>query len=63
MARDKSHNEQVERWANFVKDNPREEWIKHLKPLIDSQITKANDFLKELSKTKKGREKISLLKK
>lgn len=62
MARDKSHMEQVERWANFVKTNSREKWIKHLKPFIDSQIKKANRFFKELSKTKQGRKKIKLLK-
>jgi hypothetical protein len=55
--------EQVERWANFVKTHPREEWMKHLKPFIDGQIKKANDFFKELLKTKEGREKIRLIKK
>lgn len=63
MVRDKSHDEQIERWANFVKNNPREEWIKHIKPLIDSQIIKANEFFKELSKTEQGREKIAQLRK
>ena len=62
MVRDKSHSEQIERWAKFVKSNPRKEWIKHLKPFIDSQIKKANDFFKKLAKTKEGREKIRKIK-
>ncbi len=61
--RDKSHADQVERWALFVKNNPRSAWSMDLKNLIDSQITKANDFYKYLSKTSKGREKIRRLKK
>ena len=56
--RDKSHMEQVERWARFVKTNPRSVWIKQLKPLIDSQIIKANQFYKKLEMTREGREKI-----
>lgn len=56
--RNKSHMEQVERWARFVKTNPRSVWIKQLKPLIDSQIIKANQFYKKLEMTREGREKI-----
>ncbi len=52
-------NEQIERWANFIKLN--KDWKKHHTPFIDAQINKANKFYKELSKTKKGREKIKLL--
>lgn len=62
MARDKSHKEQIERWADFVKTHPREEWIKHIKPFIDSQIIKANEFFKQLSKTEEGKNKIKMLK-
>ena len=29
--RDKTHIEQVERWAEFVRNNPRKEW----KPAVD----------------------------
>ena len=35
-----------------------EEYIKQLKPFIDSQIIKADEFFKELSKTEEGRKKI-----
>lgn len=59
--RDKSHTEQVERWARFVKANPRSVWIKQLKPLIDSQIIKANQFYKKLAIKEGGQEKIRRL--
>ena len=60
---DKSHEEQVERWAQYVKTHPRSEWIKHLKPFIDSQIIMANRFYEKLSETPDGMEKIKLLRK
>lgn len=53
----KEHNEQIERWAKFVKENPTE-WKKHLKPFLDSQIIKAQKFYQKLSETPQGREKI-----
>ncbi|MBM3308792.1 MAG: hypothetical protein FJY77_00920 [Candidatus Altiarchaeales archaeon] len=60
--RDKTHMEQVERWALFVKTHPRSEWIKHVKPLVDSQITMAERFYRKLKKQKNGAEKIRKLK-
>jgi len=59
--RDKTHMEQVERWARFVRDHPRSVWIKEVGPLIDSQITIANRFYERLAKTKGGIEKIKKL--
>ncbi len=59
--REKSHTEQVKRWAEYVKNNP--DWKKQLKPFLDSQIIMARRFYKKLSQTPKGREKIKLLKK
>ena len=58
--RDKSHDEQIERWAKFVRENPSE-WKKHLKPFLDSQIIMANRFYKKLSETEEGRAKIKIL--
>jgi division protein CdvB (Snf7/Vps24/ESCRT-III family) len=58
--RDKTHAEQVERWAEHVKNN-QESWKKELKPFLDSQIIIARRFYKELAKTQEGREKIKLL--
>ena len=59
--RDKSHNEQVERWARFVRDNPYHVWKPHVKNLVDSQILIANRFYARLAKTKGGKEKIRQL--
>lgn len=58
--RDKSHEEQIERWAKFVKENPSE-WKKHMKPFIDGQIIMANRFYKKLAETPEGRIKIRKL--
>jgi len=60
--RDRTHMEQVEKWAEFCRDNPRSVWIKQVKPLVDSQIIMANRFYKRLARTKGGREKIEELK-
>lgn len=60
--RDKSHSEQIERWAAYVKTNPNE-WKSKVKPLIDSQIIMAKRFYKELLKTPEGRKKLRLLRK
>lgn len=57
--RDKTHSEQVERWANYVKNNP--DWKKKLKPFLDSQIIISRRIYKKLAETEEGREKIRLL--
>ena len=59
--RDKTHLEQVERWAEHVRDNP--EWKKQVKSFLDSQIIIANRFYKKLSLTPEGREKLKLVRK
>jgi len=58
--RDKSHDEQVERWARYVRDNPKE-WKKHLKPFLDGQIIMARRFYNNLLKTNGGSEKLRSL--
>jgi len=58
--RDKSHDEQIERWAKFVKENPSD-WKKHLKPFLDAQIIMANRFYKRLINTPGGEEKAKIL--
>lgn len=60
IQRDKTHAEQIERWANYVKTNPG--WKKEHKQFIDAQIIMAQRALMELSKTSQGREKILQLK-
>jgi hypothetical protein len=53
--RDKSHMEQVERWAEFVRSNPKEVWKAKLSEFIDAQIMIARRFYRNLGKTKEGR--------
>ena len=61
IMRDRTHSEQVIRWAEYVKKHPRSVWIKEVKPLIDSQIIMANNFYERLAKTEGGIEKIRKL--
>lgn len=62
MSRDKTHNEQIERWARFVKDNP-DKWKPKFKEFIDAQIIISRRFYKNLLKIPGGKEKIKLLRK
>jgi len=55
--RDKTHNEQIERWAKFVRDNP-DKWKAKVKPLIDAQIIMARRFYMKLAGTEGGLEKV-----
>ncbi|HEX7627430.1 MAG TPA: hypothetical protein VF354_00725 [Candidatus Methanoperedens sp.] len=61
--KDRTHDEQVIRWAEFVKTHPRSIWIREVGPLIDSQIIMANAFYERLAKTEGGLEKIRKLRK
>ncbi len=58
--RNKTHNEQIERWAKYVKDNPSK-WKEKLKPFLDAQIIMSRRFYSKLAETKEGRKKIELL--
>ena len=60
--RDKTHIEQVERWAEFVKNNPIEKWKPALNQFIDSQFDMAQRFYKNLEKTEKGMKILERLK-
>jgi hypothetical protein len=57
--RDISHSEQIERWAEHIKNNP--DWKKEFNKFIDAQIEKANNFYKNLEKTEEGRKIIKEL--
>lgn len=55
----KSRMDFVEKWANFVKDNPDREWSKLQAELIDSQLENAEhvnlsreqvDYIKNISR-------------
>lgn len=61
MIRDKSHNEQIERWADYVKNNS--DWKIKLKPFLDAQLIIASRVYKKLAETKEGRKKIIELRK
>ncbi len=60
--RDKTHMEQVERWALFVKNNPNK-WKSKVREFIDSQILMSRRFYKKLRETEEGKEKIRRLRK
>jgi len=57
--RNKTHDEQIERWARYVRDNPN--WKKELKDFLDAQLIMARRVYAELEKTEEGRKKIKLL--
>ena len=59
-ARDKTHEESLLRWAEFVRDNPTK-WKEQLKPFLDSQIISARKFREKLSETEEGRKTIKAL--
>jgi len=54
------HKDQIERWANYVKEHPNE-WKSKLKPFIDGQIIMARRFYYKLAETSEGMKKIKLL--
>lgn len=56
--RDKSHIQQVERWADFIKDKPQDEWRQKLNEFIDAQFEMAERFRENLEKTEEGRETL-----
>ncbi|MDD5133480.1 MAG: hypothetical protein PHD81_04600 [Candidatus Nanoarchaeia archaeon] len=58
--RDPSHEEQIVRWANFVKNNPHK-WKAKVKDFMDAQIIMSNNFYKRLLKTPNGKQKLILL--
>lgn len=58
--RDKTHAEQIERWALYVRENP-DKWKSKLRPFLDSQIIMSRRFYKKLAETENGLEKIKLL--
>jgi hypothetical protein len=55
--RDKTHMEFVDKWAEFVKNNP-DKWRKIHTEFINAQILMNKQFLERLKKTPGGRDKI-----
>lgn len=52
-----NHQEQLERWAQFVRDNPTK-WKKHHTKFINALFEKNQQFMQRLLKTPHGKEKI-----
>ncbi|NQU78439.1 hypothetical protein HQ545_01595 [Candidatus Woesearchaeota archaeon] len=52
-----SHMEQVERWANFVKNNPNK-WRKDHTGFINALFDKHYKFVERLAKIPGGKEKL-----
>jgi hypothetical protein len=55
-----SHNEQIERWANFVRTNPYK-WKKIHTKFINAIFEKNKEFIVKLKNTPNGKEKIKEL--
>ncbi len=53
--RAQTHAEFIERWANFIKDKPQEEWRPRLNEFIDAQFQMAKRFRDNMEKTEEGR--------
>jgi hypothetical protein len=57
IIRDKTHADQVERWAMFVLNNP-DKWKIHQTRLLNAQIEKAQSFIRALAQTEDGKARI-----
>ena len=55
---DKTHDEQIERWANYIRNTPRSVWKQKFNDFIDAQFDMAEKFYKNLEKTEEGREAL-----
>jgi hypothetical protein len=56
-----SHDDQIERWAKFVRENPTK-WKKIHTEFIDAIFAKNREVMQRLKETPEGEEKIRLLK-
>jgi hypothetical protein len=56
--RNKTHIEQVERWAEFIRDKPLEEWKPKFNEFIDAQFEIAKRFRDNMEKTEEGRQAL-----
>ena len=59
--RDKTHDEFIVMWADYVRTHPRSDWKPQHTAFINSQIEMANAFYERLAKTPGGMEKIRQL--
>ena len=56
----KTHVDQIERWANFVRENPTK-WKRIHTQFINAIFEKHQQVVKRLKKTKEGKEKLQQL--
>jgi len=56
--RNKTHIEFIDRWANFIRDKPQEEWRPKFNEFIDAQFEIAKRARENLEKTEEGREAL-----
>lgn len=54
--RDKTHNEQIERWADYVRETPKEVWKPKFNEFIDAQFDMADKFRTKLKQSERGLE-------
>ena len=54
--RDKTHKDQIERWAVEVRENPS--WRKELKPFLDAQIINARNKYTKILELPNGKDKL-----
>ncbi len=55
--RDKTHDDFIERWVKFMKENPVR-WRRIHAQFINAQFDNAHKFWERLLKTKNGKEKL-----
>ena len=53
----KTHIDQIERWANFVRENPRK-WKEIHTEFINAIFKKHQQVVERLKKTKEGKDKL-----
>jgi hypothetical protein len=56
IPRDKTHEDQIERWAKHVKNTS--DWKKELKPFLDAQIINAIKKYKRILTLPNGEDKL-----
>lgn len=61
--RDASHDKALVRWAEFVRDNPREKWKRQVDVLINAVYQKSDDFYQKLKQSEEGNKILARLKK
>ena len=62
MGRDASHDEQIMRWATFVRENPKK-WREQHTAFLNSQIISANEKYAKLREMPNGEKIIAELRK